>query len=185
MRRAGGAGRNAARVVLALGLAACGPTRAERLVAAHHAPDFEGALAACAEFDPDCAQAAVERFGRWDACDRVPDPEECHFRDADRLGLAGDFAGALSACRSAGAYVMECNQHILGLLAEGPATLVDAEAAFAAVEAEVAMRRGRGQFLRMWFRARAARGEALPVDDCTDDVCRNAGTHVRGDQPAP
>lgn len=173
--------------------AACGPTQAELYREGLRAETLEEALALCAKLDEaggDCATAAVARTGQWDACSRVPDSGECHFLNADRMGLAGDVAGGLRECQNARPFADECNMHLLGLLAFQGGTVAEAEANFAAVEPVLAMKRARPQFLRLWFRNRQLKGLPLGAEACTDEVCRRAAsrvaaTEVPGGPPPP
>lgn len=173
-------------VVLLLG--GCGPSQAELYREALAATELDEALRMCAALEVgggDCANAAVERMGRWDACDRVPDSGECHFLHADAMGIGGDIEGGLAECRSAMPYADECNLHLVGLLAMQGDTVAEADTNFARVAPLLKMKRARSYFFRQWFRSRQERGLPVSGDGCPDEVCVRAAEHVSQEPPPP
>lgn len=174
--------------LVAVWIGGCGPSQAELYREALRATDFEEALRLCATLPTggsDCANAAVERMGRWDACDRVPDSGECHFLNADRIALGGDIEAGLHECRNAMPYADECNLHLVGLLAMQGETVADAEQNYQRVAPLLKMKRSRSYFFRQWFRSQKERGRVVSGEGCSDEVCTRAAEHVGREPPPP
>jgi len=191
--RASGRGRAAVRVLTALVLAACGQDR----VADALAPvpeDPAAALAACdAIVFPELAvpcrvSVAASAAGRGDepvaeqACGGLPEgpwPGECHFRIGEEMARAGNLAGALRHCGTAGLFARPCFTHAASLLAPDPSAtgptapevvVGDIDSALTEVKALLAEATwgDRAEALdgfraRLWFNAYFGTGHADPA----------------------
>lgn len=154
---------------------------AQRYAAALSEADYARAFALCegiGGMEIDCQNAVIDRFGRYVDCDRLRDPDECHFLHAEHLArVVGDIPAGVRECRQAGRFTIDCNEHLIGVLAMGGDTIADASRNFDEVEKDLAMKSARGHFFRGWFHERHRRGISPDIEECPDLICKNAGRY--------
>ncbi len=143
--------------------------------------DYSRGIAFCADagaLADDCRLTLIERFDRYQDCDTLALPGECHFRYAELLAREGQdvFAG-LKQCRKAAPFAGECNEHLIGLLARMGDSLPEAEANFAHARTDLVMTDPRPHYLRLWFRHQYDLGRTPTDAQCSDAVCRHAARH--------
>lgn len=126
----------------------------------------------------------IERFAQFDACAELDDEVwrgECVFLQAERLSRAGDYEGALAACRK-GAYAHHCEGHVLQVLAMEHirAPMPEVIAALRKVCGEVDDKGPELEFWGGFFRSRINLDMAIDAAECEDMPCRNAARHEIG-----
>ncbi len=157
------------------------PSPAQHYEAALVAVDYVHAMGLCAgtgAMEDDCQDAIVDRFARYDGCDSLRDPGECHFLYAEHLArVDGRAADGVRECKNAAAYAVDCDEHLIGDVAMQGDTVTDAVAEFSAIEPDLVMHAARAHFFRGWFHERFRRGESPDPESCPDAECRNAGRY--------
>ena len=164
--------------ILILGLSACSESPALAYARGLHAETYADAFSACGgagDLESDCKTATIERFQRYEDCDRMPQPGECHFRHAEVLGQGGAVREGIQACAKAGPYAGECDEHLLGMLAMMGHSPQEAADAFATVEPDLRMGDARMHFYRIWFRYQLNQGIRPDLEQCPDLACKRAG----------